>query len=201
MDEKKKRDVQELLENLKAKGYEASYFATAKEAAEYLDGKIDSKSVAIGGSVTVQQLGLEEMLKTHNKLIERQGSNPIHSIATSDVYLSSANAVAKTGEIVNIDGTGNRVGSTIYGHKELYFIIGVNKICDDLESAIWRARNIAAPMNAKRLKRNTPCAVEGDKCYDCDSAERICRVLSVHWGRLRGTPYQEVVIVDEELGF
>ncbi|NMA93488.1 MAG: LUD domain-containing protein [Clostridiales bacterium] len=199
--DKKVNNVQELMKNLKDMGYEVSYFDTAKEAAEYLDGKIDGKTVASGGSVTVQQLGLEEMLKTHNEFIWHWKSDPLEIAANADVYLSSANAITKAGEIVNIDGTGNRVASTIFGHKELYFIIGINKICEDLESAIWRARNIAAPINAKRLKRNTPCAERADKCYNCDSPERICRVLSVHWKKPRGTPYQEVVIVGEELGF
>lgn len=199
--DKKFNDIQEFIKNLKDMDYEVSYFDTAKEAAEYLDGKIDGKTVASGGSVTVQQLGLDEMLKTHNEYLSHWKGDSIEDVVSTDVYLSSANAVSKAGEIVNIDGTGNRVASTIYGHKELYYIIGTNKICEDLESAVWRARNIAAPLNAQRLKRNTPCAVKGDKCYNCDSPERICRVLSVHWKKPRGTPYQEVVIVGEELGF
>ena len=107
--------------------------------------------------------------------------------------------MAETGEILNIDGTGNRVASTLYGHNKVYFIIGINKIAPDFESALWRARNIAAPKNAQRLNRNTPCAVKGDRCYDCKSPDRICRGLTVLWGPMMGME-TEIVLIDEPLG-
>ena len=113
----------------------------------------------------------------------------------------SANAIAAdTGEIMNIDGTGNRVASSLFGHKKVYFLAGKNKVSPDFESAMWRMRNVVAPKNAKRLGRNTPCAVNGDKCYNCDCPERICRGLVVHYRKMRAME-MEVVLIDQELGF
>lgn len=195
-------DIKKLQENLKAKGYLTSYFETAQEAVDYLDSQIDGLSVGFGGSVTLNELGIYDRLTTHNKTIWHwQDSGIVAEAAVADVYLTSANGVAETGEILNIDGTGNRVSSTLYGHKKVYFIIGVNKIAPDFESALWRARNIAAPKNAQRLKRNTPCAVKGDKCYDCSSPERICNGLVVQWQKMKGNKETEVVIINQDLGY
>jgi len=110
------------------------------------------------------------------------------------------NGIAETGEIVNIDNTGNRVAATLYGHKKVYLVAGLNKVAPDLSGAIDRARNIAAPPNAKRLGKKTPCAVKGDRCYDCKSPERICRTLNVLWERPTGSVY-EVILINENLGY
>ena len=118
------------------------------------------------------------------------------------MYISSANGVAETGELVNIDGTGNRVAATLYGPEKVYFIVGINKLTPTLEAAIWRARNIASPLNAKRLGRKTPCALsEVMKCYDCQSPERICRGMTIHMGPMKGVGETIVVLIDEELGY
>ena len=117
------------------------------------------------------------------------------------MYLSSVNAIAETGEILNIDGTGNRVAATLYGHKKLYLVTGVNKIAADYDAALWRARNIASPKNAQRLQKKTPCALHGDKCYDCSSPERICRGLVVLWEPVKGIGETEVVLIGEALGY
>jgi hypothetical protein len=109
--------------------------------------------------------------------------------------------VAETGEIVNIDGSGNRVASTLYGKKEVYIVVGVNKFEENYEKAVWRARNVASPKNAKRLGVNTPCAKDGDRCYDCRSDARICRGLAVLWGPMAGVGRTEIVIIDQTLGF
>lgn len=108
--------------------------------------------------------------------------------------------MAETGEIINIDGNCNRVASIFYGHKKVYLVIGENKLEKDYDSALHRARNIASPLNAKRVGAKTPCAVKGDKCYDCKSPERICRGLSVLWG-IPMTGEFEVILVHEELGY
>ena len=110
--------------------------------------------------------------------------------------------MAKTGEIVNIDGMGNRIASTVFGHKKLYFIVGKNKIADDLDGAIWRARNIAAPLNAKRFNVKTPCVAHGGgKCFDCKSPERICNGMVITMGKMSGVGEMEVVLIGEELGY
>ena len=195
-------DVKKLQENLEAKGYRTSYFETAQEAVDYLDSQIDGVSVGFGDSVTLQQLGIYDRLATHNKTIWHwQDSGIVAEAAVADVYFTSANGVAETGELLNIDGTGNRVSSTLYGHKKVYFVIGTNKIAPDFESALWRARNISAPKNAQRLNRNTPCAVKADKCYDCCSPERICNGLVVQWHAMKGNKETEVVIINQDLGY
>lgn len=193
-------DIEKLRKNLEERGFSTAYFATGKEAADYLNGKIDGKTVGIGGSLTVKQIGLDQLLSSHNDLKWHWTGATPQQAAAAQVYLSSVNGIAETGEIVNIDGTGNRVASTIFGHEALYFIVGVNKVAPDYDAALWRARNVASPKNAQRLGRKTPCAVKGDRCYDCKSPERICRALAVLWEKPNGIGRAEVVLVGEELG-
>ena len=187
--------------NLEARGFSVKTFDTAAEAAAYLDGAVDGVSVGIGGSLTVKEMGLHEKLASHNTVHWHwtDGQEARAKSAGADVYITSANGLAETGEVINIDGFGNRVASTLYGHKKLYFIIGKNKLAPTYDEALWRARNIAAPKNAQRLGKKTPCAVNGDRCYDCKSPERICRGLVVLWGPSMGIE-TEIVLVDEDLG-
>lgn len=191
-------------ENLEQRGFRVSTFATAAEAAAYLDGAIDGATVGFGGSITVQEMGLYEKLGTHNQVIWHWKGDPdAHTrAAQAQVYIASANGLAETGEIINIDGAGNRVASTLFGHQRVYFVIGRNKLAPTFEEALWRARNIAAPKNAQRLNKKTPCAVKGDRCYDCKSPERICRGLVVLWKPMMGMEEStEIVLVDEDLGY
>ena len=187
--------------NLEARGFTVTVFATAAEAAEYINREVDNTTVGIGGSMTVQSMGLYEKLAEHNEVHWHWVNGPSEHVpaATTDVYLTSANGLSEAGEIINIDGAGNRVASTLFGHRKVYFIIGRNKLAATYGEALWRARNIAAPKNAQRLGKKTPCAVSGDRCYDCKSPERICRGLVVHWGPMMGKD-MEVVLVDEDLG-
>ena len=188
--------------NLEARGFSVSTFSTAAEAAAYLDSAIDGTTVGIGGSMTVQQMGLHEKLAAHNEVHWHwtDGPEARAKAAHADVYITSANGLTENGEVINIDGAGNRVASTLYGHKRVYFIIGRNKLAPTYDEALWRARNIAAPKNAQRLGKKTPCAVKGDRCYDCKSPDRICRGLVVLWEAMMGME-MEVVLVDEELGY
>ena len=192
---------------LEARGFKVSAFPSAAEAARYLNGQIDGVSVSFGGSVTLEQMGLFESLGQHNEVLSHwhvpAGRDPAEIRAkamTTEVYLTSANGLAETGEIVNIDGTGNRVSGMLFGHKKVYFVVGRNKLAPDYDGALWRARNIAAPKNAQRLGTRTPCAARGDRCYDCKSPQRICRGLVVLWEAMKGCE-TEVVLVDEELGY
>ena len=192
---------------LEARGFKVSAFPSAAEAARYLNGQIDGVSVSFGGSVTLEQMGLFESLGQHNEVLSHwhvpAGKDPAEIRAkamTTEVYLTSANGLAETGEIVNIDGTGNRVSGVLFGHKKVYFVVGRNKLAPDYDGALWRARNIAAPKNAQRLGTRTPCAARGDRCYDCKSPQRICRGLVVLWEAMKGCE-TEVVLVDEELGY
>ena len=196
-----------LKQNLETKGYQVSVFENKEEAANYINGQVEQKSVGLGGSVTIHEMNLFEMLSSHNKVYWHDKKPEDMTVmetrtaaSRADIYISSVNAISEAGEIVNIDNTGNRVAAISYGPSKVYLLIGANKVTADLESAIYRARNIASPRNAKRLNRNTPCAVNGDKCYDCNSPERICRNLSVLWTKPTGAEY-EVVLIKEELGF
>ena len=155
----------------------------------------------------MQQMNLYEKLSYHNKvywhwrLDEGITQEDARTLArNADIYLSSVNGIAETGEIINIDGNGNRVSEIMYGHEKVYLIIGENKIEPDYEKAFNRARNIAAPLNAKRLNKKTPCALNADKCYDCKSPDRICRGLSVLWRKPSGCEY-EVILIHQELGY
>jgi hypothetical protein len=201
-------DIEQVLANLRKNRFEASYFATKEEASVYLNSKIDGKVVGLGDSQTILALGLYESLGKHNE-VHDVAHSPINAGKTfadyakttllTDIFLCSANAVAATGEVVNMDGTGNRVAASLFGHEKVYYVVGINKICPDLDKAIWRVRNVAAPQNAKRKHKKTPCAIKGDRCYNCMSPERICNGLLIEFKKMSNMD-MEVVIIGEELG-
>ena len=194
-------DWTNLTKNLEARDFTVRAFATAAEAVDYLDKEIDGVSVGFGGSMTVQEMGLYPRLAAHNNAVWHWDKAGLEQAAVTDVYISSVNGLAETGELINIDGTGNRVASTLFGHKKVYFLVGKNKIAPDYDKALWRARNIASPKNAQRIGVQTPCAVKGDKCYDCKSPQRICRGLVVLWEKPKAIESMEVILIDEELGY
>ena len=196
-----------LANNLTEKGYEVKIFQNGEEVSQYLNDKIDNTSVGFAGSMTIEKLGLYESLTKHNQVVwhhrigQGQTSKQVRDNAiNTKIYLTSANAVSLDGQIINIDATCNRVASIFYGHEKVYFIIGKNKIENDYDSALYRARNIAGPKNAQRLGVKTPCAINGDKCYDCKSPERICRGLSVLWSKPLLSNI-EILLVNENLGY
>lgn len=193
-------DFQTLADTLRSLGYTVQCFDTAAQATDYLDGQIDGRTVGMGGSVTLQGMDLYPRLASHNQVAWHWAGGTLDQAAAAQVYISSVNALAETGEVINIDGNGNRVASTIYGHEKVYLVVGVNKIAPDYDAALWRARNVAAPKNAQRLNKRTPCAVKGDRCYNCSSPERICRALSVFWCKPTSAA-MEIILVAEELGF
>lgn len=200
-------DFSTVEKNLKDRGYIVTIFETVTEAVKYLDMQIDNQTVGFGGSVTLEQMKLFETLQSHNtvfwhhRLPAGKTSSEIRVEASKTaIYLSSVNGLAETGEIINIDGNCNRVSSIFYGHEKVYLVIGKNKLAKDYDSALYRARNIASPLNAKRVGAKTPCAVKADKCYDCQSPERICRGLSVLWTKPSIGEF-EVILIDENLGY
>lgn len=200
-------DFSTVEKNLKDRGYGVTIFENQEEAVKYLDAQIDHQTVGFGGSVTLEQMGLYEVLQSHNevfwhwRLPDGKTAQEVRQEAGSaKIYLSSVNGLAETGEIINIDGNCNRVASIFYGHEKVYLILGENKIEEDYERALYRARNTAAPLNAKRLGVKTPCAREGDKCYDCKSPDRICRGLSVLWKKPTSCEF-EVILIRQALGF
>ena len=193
--------------NLEDRGYKVSCFDTAKEAVDYMDIQINGKTVGFGGSLTLEEIGLYERLSIHNdvrwhqRIPEGKTSKEVRLAANAaEIYVSSVNGLAETGEIINIDGNCNRVAAIFYGHEKVYLVVGANKIAKDYDSALWRARNIASPLNAKRLGMKTPCAVKADRCYDCKSSDRICRGLSVLWSKPMTGEF-ELVLINEKLGY
>ena len=200
-------DFTDLKNNLENKGYLVSVFETKEKAAEYLNFQIDDQVVGFGGSVTLHELELFQKLSIHNTVYWHDKKPENMSVAETrlaaaqaEIYISSVNGISEQGEIVNIDNTGNRVAALSYGPSKVYLVLGENKVTKDYDSALSRARNIAAPLNAKRLNRNTPCAINADRCYDCKSEERICRNLSVLWTKPTGIEY-EIILIHENLGY
>ena len=195
-------DFSTVEKNLRDRGYKVCSFGSGKEAADYLVAELKGKSVGIGGSMTIKELGLYDRLSEDSTVYWHWETGPETraDAASAQVHLTSVNGFAETGEIINIDGAGNRVASTLYGHEKIYYIVGRNKLAKTYDDALWRARNIASPKNARKLGRKTPCAVNADKCYDCKSPDRICRGLVVMWEPMMNME-AEVILIDEELGF
>ena len=198
--------VDAFVQNLKRRGYAVSVFDTGAEAAAYLDRIIDGKTIGFGDSETMLSMGLYEKLAAHNEVhdpMHRPKGESFRETARktllTDVFLTSLNAMSETGELVNIDGTGNRVAASLFGHEKVYFVVSLSKLCPTLDEAIHRARNVAAPLNAARHGFQNPCAVKGDRCYDCSAKDRICNALVVHYRRMRGIE-MEVVLIREPLG-
>ena len=200
-------DFTTLKGNLEKNGFKVTCFETSQDAKEYLTEEIKNTTVAFGGSITLQDMGLYESLSNNNDVFwhwnipeGKTAKDMLDASKNADIYMTSANGISESGEIINIDGTGNRVAAISHGHKKVYIVAGKNKIAPDFEKALFRARNIAAPLNAKRLSRKTPCAQNADKCYDCSSPERICRNLSVLYIKPSGAEY-EVVLINENMGY
>jgi len=200
--------IQRTHKALKRNGFTVEYAANIAQALETLL-KIIPKTalVGIGGSITVRELGLVQALQDRgNPVAQHWGEYPPdermkirRQQLTADVFLTSSNAITEKGQLVNVDGAGQRVAAMIFGPKKVIVVAGVNKIVSDLDTAIDRINNIAAPINAKRLNRKTPCATTG-VCNDCDSAERICNITTIINKRPSLTDFT-VVLIGQELGY
>ncbi len=199
-------DVLATIENFTKKGFKVSFFETSAEAIQYLEKNIQKTTVGIGGSVTVRDIGLDLALAKTNAVIfpmrdfANTSPDKVKLANQAKVYISSVNAISEEGAIVNIDGLGNRIAGGAYGAERVYFVTGVNKIEKNLEDAIYRARNIAAPLNARRLQLPTPCTFGELKCHDCSSPERICNIFTVLDRPLKWKA-TEVILINEILGF
>lgn len=196
-------DIEKTIKNLKARHFAVSHFENKEAALEYLVHDIDGRSVGIGGSKTADQMGLYDALKESGCEVfwhwREPGSETLEKENSAQVFISGANAIAETGEIVNIDGRGNRLAGMVFGKKTVYIIAGTNKICDSFDAAVYRARNTAATTNVKRFDVKTPCKLDG-KCHDCRSIDRVCNAMLVLWGPMMDMIKLEVVLIDEELG-
>ena len=196
-------DIEKTVRNLEARGFSVARFANRDSACDYLTEAIQNTTVGIGGSKTADQLGLYDKLTAVGNEVfwhwKTPGMDTLLSENSAEVFISSANAIAGTGEILNIDGRGNRLARLVFGKKRVFIVAGTNKICPDFESALYRARNVAAVQNAQRFPAKTPCKIDG-KCHDCRSHDRICNALLVLWGPMMDMQSVEVILIDEELG-
>ena len=170
------------MENFRKKGFFCEFFDDKDEALKYVLNEIGASDVGIGGSLTVQELGWLEALKKRGKTIWHwleKYDGILEDENAAPCYITSANAISSDGAIINIDANGNRIAAAGFGSKKVFIVCGENKISPDISAALFRAKNVAAPLNAKRLGKKTPCAVNADKCYNCSSPERICRITSI----------------------
>lgn len=204
--------AKKVIENLRKRFFEAYYVQTKEDAlnkALELIPKTDT--IAWGGSTSVTEIGLLDYIKTNNyKVIDRDSAKSqeqrlyiLKKSLLADTYLMGTNAITMQGELVNIDAIGNRTAALMFGPRNVIIIAGLNKITDDLESAIVRARNTAAPINIQRIAarsdRQTPCMTTG-KCSDCISKDSICSHIIVT--RLCNPENRiKIILTNENLGF
>ena len=196
--------------SLEKNGFTALYCETPEDAAQYIvAGAADAGTIGFGGSMSVVSLGVEQILREQGKEILNHafpGLSREERVAvmrrqlTCDLFLSGSNALTLNGELVNIDATGNRVASMIFGPRTVMVVVGRNKLVEGtIQDAIDRVKNRATPPNAKRLSFNTPCSVSGS-CSNCNSPDRICRATTIIDRKPRMTNFH-VLVVNAELGF
>ena len=207
------------MEKLNKNRMEAFFVETREDALKTALSLLnDGDTVSVGGSVTLTEIGMLDALKCgkYNYLDRYAASSPteMHEIFrksfSADAYITSSNAVTENGELYNVDGNGNRVGSLIYGPKKVIVIVGKNKIVKDIDAAVLRVKTIAAPLNCRRLNKDTYCAkfghcvtVDNGKGSEmgcgCHSNDRICRHFAVSGEQIPDRV--KVIIVNEDLGY
>lgn len=196
-----------LVKAMKKRQFDAYYCSTAEEAVEKVLELIPAGNVVSwGGVATVDQLGIKDRLRQRNQpLIDRDTAKTpdermdmLRQALTCDTFLMSSNAISEDGQLVNIDGMGNRVAALCFGPKQVIVVAGMNKVAGDLDSAMSRARHIAAPANVQRFDVKTPCAVTG-QCGNCTSPDCICaQIVTTRFSKIPGRI--KVVLVGEVLG-
>ncbi len=204
----KKRNAllaKKVIEGLRSRNMEAEYAETKEEALKKaLELIPEGACVSMGGSMSVHAIGLSEALKNGNyNFIDRDAYEDKRQAMLlaydADFFLSSCNAMTEDGVMVNIDGNANRVSAIAQGPKHVLFIVGMNKICKDVDHAMKRARNVASPINAQRFGLKTPCTQTGS-CMNCKSADTICcQFLITRYSRHAGRIH--VILVNEDLGY
>lgn len=204
MKKRNERLAQTVIKGLQSRNM-TGYYAEDREAAlkQALELIEENSTISMGGCMSAHEIGLVQALQEGNyQYLDRSKMEPREGLLAaydSDVFLSSANAMTSDGILVNIDGNSNRVSCIAQGPKKVIFIVGMNKVCADLDSAMKRARNVAAPTNAQRFDVKTPCKETG-KCFDCKSPDTICcQFLITRYSRHTGRIH--VILVNDNLGF
>jgi len=198
-------DREKLFRILQKREIEPFWFETKEEAVDFLASQLVGKKIVFGGSMTLKQCGLYEKLSEKNEVFWHWNNNDPQARRKAeigaDVYMSSINGIAETGELINIDGSCNRLANSMYGNDHVIFVAGINKVFPTMEEAIHHARNVAAPMNTRRLGTKTPCAEGEMRCYDCASEQRICRVMSIIWQKPLPMKKMQLILINETLGY
>ena len=197
--------AQTVIKGLKSRNM-SGYYASSREEALRIALELipEGSSVTMGGAMSAHEVGLVDALKNGNyHFIDRDAYEDKRAAMLAaydaDVFLSSANAITSDGVMVNIDGNSNRVSAIAQGPKKVVFIVGMNKVCADIDGAIKRARNVAAPINAQRFGLSTPCSKTG-ACMNCKSPDTICcQILITRYSR--HTDRIHVILVNDSLGF
>jgi hypothetical protein len=197
------------VKNLNKHGFDAHFAATPKDAKALILKMVSGfETFGFGGSDTTRALGITEALKEQGKTIydhwqtglSREEDLEIRLLqGRCDCFFCSANAISATGEIVNVDGVGNRTNAMSFGNKKVVVVAGMNKVTHDLESALTRVSEVAAPMRAKSLNMETPCAETG-VCSDCNAPQRICRITAIFHRKPMMTD-MSVVLINQSMGF
>lgn len=196
--------AQTVIKGLQSRNMAGYYAADKKEALQKaLELIPEGSSVAMGGCMTAHEIGLIPALQEGNyHYIDRDQMEPRASLMASydaDFFLTSANAMTDDGILVNIDGNANRVSCIAQGPRKVIVLAGMNKVCSDLDSAMKRARSVAAPSNAQRFQINTPCRKTG-RCFDCKTPDTICcQFLITRYSKHKDRIH--VILINEELGF
>ncbi len=200
---------EEVLRSLKRNNMAGHFVADQRELITLIGNLIQQGStVGCGDSVTLEQTGVFDFIRNGNYVFFDKHKTGLTSVEKSEIYLKNfsadtfitgSNAVTKDGKIFNIDGNGSRVAPMLYGPKQVIVVIGINKIVDNVDAAIERTRQISAPLDAKRLMKETPCTKIG-KCIDCKHKQRICNDFVLITGQFI-TDRIKVIIVNETLGY
>ncbi len=197
--------AEKVIEGLKSRNMTGYYAKDKEEALKIALDIIPEKSViSMGGAMSVREIGLVDALKNGDyDFIDRDNyedkRQAMLKAYDADFFLASANAITDDGVIVNIDGNANRVSAIAQGPKKVLFIVGINKVCFDIDSAMKRARNVAAPINAQRFGLSTPCSKTGT-CMNCKSPDTICcQFLITRFSRHADRIH--VILVNDNLGF
>ena len=197
--------AQKVIKGLSSRNMTGYYAASAEEAKKIaLELIPEGSTVTMGGGMSVHEIGLVEALKAGNyDFLDRDQAEDKRAAMLAaydaDFFLSSCNAITEDGILINIDGNANRVSAIAQGPKKVLFIVGMNKVCSDLDGGMKRARNVAAPINAQRFGLDTPCTKTGS-CFDCKSPDTICcQFLVTRYSRHADRIH--VILVNDSLGF
>ena len=199
---------QKIIKELESRNMEGYYAESGEEALKLaLDMIPEGSSISWGGSVSIKEIGLQQAVCQGNyKIYDRDATNTpeerrqvMIDAYGCDYFITSTNAITSTGELVNVDGMANRVSAIAFGPKNVLMIVGMNKVVKNVEDAISRTRNEAAPVNAQRFGIDTPCVKTG-VCFDCKSPDTICcQTLITRYSKIKGRI--KVILVNEDLGF